>query len=101
MTQKLCTKCKKYEGNILHAGICNVCYSNALFGDASKYENSSPNIPTKGKKDDSMKTGVTVMIVCGIIGLLAGGLGGAVLGAAFGFSITVFVMSAKEGTKDL
>lgn len=32
-TGKPCTKCAKYDGNPLHAGICNVCYSNAFFGE--------------------------------------------------------------------
>lgn len=32
-TGKPCIKCSKFDGNPLHAGICNVCYSNAIFGE--------------------------------------------------------------------
>jgi len=41
-TGKPCTKCGKYDGNPLHAGTCNVCYSNAIFGEASPNTNVSP-----------------------------------------------------------
>lgn len=35
-TGKPCTKCAQRDGNPLNAGMCNVCYSNMLFGDPSK-----------------------------------------------------------------
>jgi len=48
------------------------------------------------KQDNSMKVAVGIMVLFGILGLGVGGLGGAVLGAIFGFGITVMVYSLQE-----
>src|SRR3989338_7036492 len=52
-TGKPCIKCKERDGNPLHDGVCNVCYSNELLGvpkveiinnTQSKFPKSEPNV---------------------------------------------------------
>ncbi|HYF10072.1 MAG TPA: hypothetical protein VD967_00495 [Candidatus Paceibacterota bacterium] len=62
---------------------------------------TGPIAEHREKTDNSMKTGYIVMAFCGFFGLLIGGLGGALIGAALGFSITALVFAAQEGTKNL
>ena len=51
------------------------------------------------KKDSSWGVATVIMITFGIIGLGIGGLGGALLGAIFGFGVTAIVMGTQEWLK--
>lgn len=60
----LCTKCKKFEGNILHAGICNVCYSNATMGDPKALRaNNHPKLKAVHNSGNTRSALSTVGIV--------------------------------------
>lgn len=60
---KICTECRKRNGNPMHAGICNVCHSNAIFGD--------PNMVEKEQQKAEKFLGHSKDIVSIIFGVIA------------------------------
>jgi len=57
-TGKPCTKCGERDGNPLHDGICNVCYSNSL--SEEEMEQEVKNIYNKAQQKAQNEQGVEV-----------------------------------------
>lgn len=77
-TGKPCTKCGERDGNPLHDGICNVCYSNSLskeemlkkiFNNAQKRASGEQGAEVKKKKDPFAIWGFVVGIVSVFLGM--------------------------------
>lgn len=68
--------------------------------EEAEKRNESIKMPKPDRKnDDSKQVGLVMMILFGILGAAIGGIGGLVLGALFGFSLTAIFYALQESFK--
>ncbi len=66
-TGKLCTKCSEQDGNPLHDGICNVCYTNSLTPEEMKQEVEDIFNKTHGIEKPATKRQKDFFAICGFL----------------------------------